>query len=176
MLLGVAWLLPPEGLLPAGRLTGPAVVVDGDTLRLGEDRVRLAGIDAPELAQACTDAAGASWPCGAEARRQLARLIAARPVACTPEDRDRYGRIVASCRAGDADLAAGIVAAGLAVATDGYGSEERAARAAKRGIWAGSFAQPADWRREQTSENADGGGRPSRIELFVEWLLDGFNR
>ena len=54
-----------------GELSGRAVIVDGDTLRLGGERIRLKGMDAPELAQSCTGADGRSWPCGQQAKAAL---------------------------------------------------------------------------------------------------------
>ncbi len=48
-----------------GTLVGTATAVDGDTLRVGPVGVRLWGIDAPETAQTCLDAVGASYACGA---------------------------------------------------------------------------------------------------------------
>ena len=57
-------------------------------------KIRLHGIDAPELAQHCGDP---PWPCGRAARDRLADLTAGQIVSCAPRDRDRYGRIVARC-------------------------------------------------------------------------------
>jgi endonuclease YncB( thermonuclease family) len=144
---------PTKGVV----LTGTASVTDGDTLRVqdsrhGSVRVRLFGIDAPELDQTCHGPAG-RWDCGKASRQQLETAIAGRRVDCRVEDRDRYGRAVATCSAGTADLNAEMVTKGLAVATPQYTKRyvnaESAARAAGAGIWAGSFQHPAEYRRDK---------------------------
>lgn len=68
------------------------------------------------------------------------------PVACRPEDRDRYDRLLARCSVGDDDLGALLVSEGLAVSSGDYWREEQAARSARLGIWAGGFDRPSDWR------------------------------
>ena len=57
-------------------ISGRADVADGDTLRIGDVRIRLTGLDAPELDQTCTDALGASWGCGRDARGFVAGIVA----------------------------------------------------------------------------------------------------
>ena len=88
------------------QISGVPSVTDGDTLRLGAERIRLHGIDAPESAQSCR-ARGKIWACGEAASRALRERIGRRPVACAEHDRDRYGRIVAVCRVAGADVNAG---------------------------------------------------------------------
>lgn len=127
-------------------LSGRAIASDGDSLRVGDTRVRLLGIDAPELAQDCSRADGSSWPCGREARAEMARLLASGPLVCQSGEKDRFGRSLGTCTVGGTDLAAGIVAAGFAIATEGYGREQGQARSARRGIWQGEFEQPRSWR------------------------------
>ena len=131
-------------------ITGPARIVDGDTLEVRGSRVRLHGIDAPESAQRCRSG-GRTWSCGREATRALSRRIGSRPVACKERDQDRYGRKVAVCRVGDEDVNAWMVAEGWAFAYRKYSmryvAEEMAAKAAKRGVWRGEVVAPWDWRR-----------------------------
>lgn len=135
--------------VPAGLpLTGRATAVDGDTLRLGGDRIRLVGIDAPELEQDCTDASGTSWWCGRVARTRMVELLRGGDIDCRQQGHDRYGRILARCAIGGADLGQSMVRAGLAVADGDYFAEEAEARNDKTGIWAGLFIEPARWRRE----------------------------
>ncbi|SFP58065.1 Endonuclease YncB, thermonuclease family [Mesorhizobium sp. NFR06] len=124
---------------------GTAIVNDGDSMTLAAERIRMRGIDAPEYQQTCQKA-GADYPCGKLARQSLVRLIAGRPVSCSGWQRDRYGRLLGDCRAGDTDLNRAQVQAGWAVAFGDFETEEAAARAAKAGIWAGIFAVPQDWR------------------------------
>ena len=132
-------------------VAGAASVIDGDTLSFADGKVRLAGMDAPERKQTCRRY-GAAYACGDEAIRALRRLIGPYRVRCNATKRDRYGRLVATCSAGViADLGARMVSDGWAVnaaryAPD-YGAEEAAARAARRGLHAGTFVDPAAWRR-----------------------------
>lgn len=133
-------------------LTGPVRVVDGDTIRLGEHRIRLHGIDAPESDQACLDPQGAPWACGDAATERLVELIGDDPVHCTQRDIDRYRRIIGECFADGTNLNAALVAEGLAFAyrrfSLDYAALEDDARAAGRGIWAGTVQAPWDHRRD----------------------------
>nr|WP_281493848.1 thermonuclease family protein [Ancylobacter koreensis] len=127
-------------------MTGSVRVADGDSLEVGGERVRLDGLDAPELHQSC-GAVSKMWPCGERARAVLREIVEAGAVSCRPVDEDRYGRAVAVCTVDGADIGARLVGQGWAVATGlAYRAEERAARAAGRGIWSGPFDMPADWR------------------------------
>jgi len=139
--LAAAWLDTPPS-----PVNGRAQVSDGDSFRLGQDRIRLLGLDAPELNQQCTAADGAQWPCGRVARNRMAELLASGTVTCQPEQNDRYGRLLARCSIGSGDLGATMVGEGLAIAAGDYVSDEKAARDARRGIWAGGFDLPRDWR------------------------------
>jgi len=132
--------------------SGRAFVIDGDTIDVAGARVRLFGIDAPERYQDCQDGDGRDYFCGRVAARALATLIGRRPVICTPVDHDRYEREVATCTAGGRDLSDAMVRAGQAVelaqySRGRYTAAEREARAARRGLWAGAFEMPAEWRR-----------------------------
>lgn len=136
----------------APRLTGPVRIVDGDTIRLGEHRIRLHGIDAPESDQACLDPQGAPWACGDAATERLAEMIGDDPVHCSERDIDRYQRIIGECFADRTNLNAALVAEGLAFAYRRYSRDyallEDEARAAGRGIWAGTVQAPWDHRRD----------------------------
>jgi len=100
----------------------------------------------------CRDAQGQNYRCGQCAAAALANHIAGGTVSCRALDKDRYGRTVAICYLGSEDLEAWLVSEGWAFAYRRYGldyvRQEDAARAAKRGLWAGSFIWPWDWRRE----------------------------
>jgi endonuclease YncB( thermonuclease family) len=131
---------------PAGTLR----VIDGDTVTVGGETVRLFGIDAPEAEQTCTTGAGDPWPCGEWAAAEVAARYDGARVTCERLDTDRYGRIVARCHEGATDIAEAIVAAGLALAYRDYSWDydlaEKSARVAGAGLWSGSFETPADWR------------------------------
>lgn len=146
-----------DDLFAPHSFTGAARVVDGDSLEIGTQRVRLYGIDAPELAQHCTGADGRDYGCGREARERLAAVIAGRAVSCRREGRDRFRRVLARCQAGDAELGSAMVRQGWAVAYagadgDGHRGLERAAQRARLGLWAGRFERPEEWRKLQRQE------------------------
>jgi endonuclease YncB( thermonuclease family) len=132
-----------------GELSGTASVIDGDTIEVDGEHVRLHGIDAPEANQTC-DLDGTAWRCGQASANALALHIGRHPVICSPRTRDRYGRVVAACGLGGADIAAWMAREGWALAyrryTDEYVADERAARAARRGIWRSTFVPPWEWR------------------------------
>ncbi|MBB3770057.1 endonuclease YncB(thermonuclease family) [Angulomicrobium tetraedrale] len=133
-----------ERLVPP--LTGSVRVADGDSLEVAGERVRLGGIDAPELHQSC-GRAGEIWPCGEKAKAALVALLKGGNVSCRPVDEDRYARAVSVCEVEGQDIAARLVEQGWAVATGlSYRREQSAARNAGRGIWSGPFDLPADWR------------------------------
>lgn len=134
-------------------LQGAARASDGDSFRLGDERVRLLGIDAPELGQTCRDEEGRDWPCGQAARDRMASLLQGGPVDCRPEEHDQYGRLLSTCTVAGQDLAMAMVSEGLAISADDYKREERAAQAARRGIWQGGFDLPRDWRRDHAQRN-----------------------
>jgi endonuclease YncB( thermonuclease family) len=129
------------------------VSVDGDTIRAANGaEYRLFGIDAPELAQTCTEANGKTWLCGRAAKAKLTTLIKGGNVTCESRATDRFGRIVSVCSAqGVPDLGEAMVRDGYAIDLGGaagnpYRDAEAEAQTAKRGIWRGTFERPSDWR------------------------------
>jgi endonuclease YncB( thermonuclease family) len=154
LLLSVA-LGAANGALSQERIAGRAKIIDGDSFEIGSAGVRLFGVDAPEGRQPCTRSNGSSWRCGDAAAAELRRLVGSREVACVRRDTDDYGRVVGVCRVGSLDLGAAMVRAGLAVAyrrySDDYVDEEREAQAARRGLWAGEFVMPEEYRRDERS-------------------------
>jgi endonuclease YncB( thermonuclease family) len=145
--MSVAVVQVPAGARPAaGRIAGVARVVDGDTITVGETRVRLEGIDAPEAGQTCGRKWFGSWSCGSAATAALARLVEGRPVSCEPRGLDKYGRVLGVCFADSRDINAEMVRQGHAWAfvkySQSYVREEAQARVQGLGIWQGE-AQPA---------------------------------
>lgn len=150
-LLLVAALAADRWLIgPLTEISGPAVVNDGDTLSIAGERFRLDGVDAPEQEQTCTGKDGKEWRCGREAARQLRGFVAGKDVRCRARATDRFGRGVAVCElANGVSLNSWLVRHGWAVATgfEGtYEDEQADAKAAGRGIWAGTFENPRAWR------------------------------
>ena len=151
----LAWLL---ALLALGATPARAdQVLDGDTLEIEGQRMRLFGIDAFELEQTCLDSGGQPWRCGAAAQAALAELIQDQAVSCTVLEEDQAQGYVAQCRVRDeVDLGGYMVEAGLALVPpdqpDGYPDEQAAARAARKGVWAGTFTAPWDWREGEPDD------------------------
>lgn len=149
-----AWQSTPSAMAPGAPLLA-VQAVDGDTLRSASQRIRLAGIDAPELSQTCRDGQGRAWQCGTAARGRLASIVARGGVACRSQGQDRYGRMLATCSAaGIADIGDAMVRDGYAVNyaryTSDYAGAEREARSARRGLWQGDFDNPEEWRHART--------------------------
>ena len=140
-----------------GPLTGLARIIDGDTLDLGETRIRLRGIDALESDQRCTRRGGGSYDCGKQARDALVGLIGGADVTCVPDGSETYGRVVATCSVprrngnGSLDLNGAMVRTGFAFdcprfSKGAYAGEEAAAKAARSGAWSGRFEYPWEFR------------------------------
>jgi endonuclease YncB( thermonuclease family) len=141
-----AWVASAHDNPGNAAILGPARVVDGDTIVVGEVRVRLEGIDAPEAGQTCGLQLGGTWPCGAEATRALAALVGRHEVMCEPRGLDKYGRTLGVCFVERQDINASMVREGHAWAftkySTSYVAEEAQARARRVGIWQGE-AMPA---------------------------------
>jgi endonuclease YncB( thermonuclease family) len=154
LLLAVALVMQHFGVNLATH-EGRAVAIDGDSLRLNNVELRLKGIDAPEYRQTCRDQNGKDYPCGRLARRALAALVQEHDVACAETGKDRYGRGLALCRIRDhnIDIAAEMVRQGMAVAFGDFDALESEAKSARRGIWAGSFERPVEWRKRHPRED-----------------------
>lgn len=128
-------------------MAGQASIIDGDTLEIHGTRIRLWGIDAPESSQLCRGEDSLQYRCGAKAANDLDAFIARRPVNCLPISLDQYGRTVATCSVGGADLGDWLVRNGLALdwpeySKRKYGAAQREAEQAGRGIWVGSYVEP----------------------------------
>jgi len=154
VVIGGLLLLSPLPVIAAEVIAGPVnKVIDGDTIIVDATRIRLFGIDAPEVKQSC-NARGSLVSCGVQSKEALERKIKSAHVNCAVKSTDMYGRRVAICRleSPPEDLNAWLVAEGHAVAYRRYSHMyvplEDNARRKKKGIWASNFQEPEQWRKE----------------------------
>ncbi len=162
---------PPQPGTGRAPIVGRANILDGDTIEIGGQRIRLWGIDAFEAAQQCNGDRGLV-ACGAQATHELTELIADREVICIYRDIDAYQRIVALCRVGTTDLGAHLVRRGLAIAFTRYAQDyvpdEAVARADRVGAWQGSFTAPANYRAGESDGIAAAQRAPSQGECTIK--------
>lgn len=147
----IGFLLTPSVSALADPIAGQATVIDGDTIEIHGERIRLNGIDAPESGQTCRKADGSPYRCGQVAAFALADWIGRSLVICHPQGEDRYGRTIAACSVRDEDMGRWLVEQGHALAYRRYSQEyvpaEAEAAGRKLGVWQGAFVPPWDWRR-----------------------------
>ena len=133
-------------------IAGTARVIDGDTLAIGTQVIRLSGIDAPENGQDCEDKSGKRYNCGAAAENALKALLQAR-VACTGTDFDGYQRLIAVCSSSGIEINRQMVRTGHALAyrkfSDAYIADEEIAISSRLGVWRGAFENPWDFRAKK---------------------------
>jgi len=148
----------------AENLTGKATLVDGDTIKIGDQVVHLHGIDAPEMDQFCTDKKSKRFNCGHAAMRRLFLYIGVDPLACALRGTREDGSVEANClvksyfrrtengatRGERFDIGLEMVLTGHAFAdpkdAERYREAEGLAKRKKMGFWAGTFDYPWEWR------------------------------
>lgn len=128
------------GATRAAEINGPARVIDGHTLEVAGQRLRLFGIEAPPLEKDC-QWPGKVIPCGRISRTALMDLVVATDVVCRPRGDKSADARVAVCWADGFDIGANMVHTGWARAqrlqSTGYAAIEEKARKARRGLWRG---------------------------------------
>jgi endonuclease YncB( thermonuclease family) len=168
LLTAAVALAAPPAFAADGRLASPitgdaktASVFDGDSFTLDGKTIDLAGIDAPELGQVCRHHSEREGRCGLMAAYELRKRLQLepRPLRCWPQGADRDGAIVATCAAGEDDVAVQLLDAGYAFALPDaqidYRLAQEKARTAGLGLWAGGAVTPPwAWRADRGSVGA----------------------
>lgn len=129
-----------------------AIVFDGDSLDFSGLHIQLAGIDAPELGQICGPERDEKARCGLTAAYELRKRLQLdpRPLRCWPQGKPANGTVIATCAAGEEDLALVLLESGYAWALPDaqidYRLAEEKAREARLGLWSADSEKPAEWR------------------------------
>ncbi len=133
-------------------IEGKAIIIDGDTIHIGKNKIRLHGIDAPETNQTCT-INNEIWNCGIESTIALEKFVLEKKVYCEIIDVDRYKRFVGICFANKININQYMVQNGWAIAYRYYSSDyindENIAKNNIAGIWQGKFQDPYLFRKQQ---------------------------
>jgi len=136
----------------SAEIEGVPSIIDGDTLSIGGKKIRIHGIDAPEINQECQYPGGV-YLCGRFATEAIYKILLSKAVSCEQRDVDKYKRIVAVCWSGGLDVGAEMVRQGWARAYVAYSrdylSQEAEAARERRGIWQGWHEAPWDWRKSR---------------------------
>ncbi|MCF2871929.1 thermonuclease family protein [Octadecabacter sp. G9-8] len=156
-------------------VAGVVRVIDGDTFDVGDARVRIHGIDAPEVDQTCTSDQRGEWACGAFVRDEVRRRYQGTTATCQQMDVDRYGRIIGKCFVNGQDVGEAIVNDGLAEAYRRYSMDydlaEKAAQVTGAGLWASEMQAPAAFRAQQRTSSPDSAA-PS-ANCFIKGNISG---
>ena len=147
-LFGIVTLL--DGHDPKS-FSGRVQVADGDSIVMNGERLRLTGIDAPEMSQECSKSSKL-WMCGRASRDALRGFLRGKQLSCKTTGLDRYDRWLAVCVADGQEVNKWMVESGWAVDYGGYGREEGSARRAGKGLWGGEFENPQEWRHANRGE------------------------
>ncbi len=128
------------------------IVTDGDTIRIGDERIRFSGIDAPEIKQTCIYQE-IEFKCGEFSKNLLIEKILNQQVSCIRESTDQYGRTLAECFVGKESLSSYLVREGYAFAyrkySDKFIPDEAYAQSKGNGMWSMNFMFPWDFRKSQ---------------------------
>ena len=125
-------------------------VVDGDTIKLGDVKIRFSGIDAPEINQTCVASEG-KVACGKISKDILLTKVTNNKISCTDEGKDFYGRVLGECFVNGESLSRYLVREGFAFAyrkySDKFISDEEYAKSNRLGMWSMKFQFPWDYRK-----------------------------
>ena len=148
--------------LNSAEIYGVPKIIDGDTVYINTKKIRLEGIDAPEIKQKCKKPFlkissiigfefSKNYSCGVIAKKKLIDKISNSKIKCITSSKDRYKRFLATCFKGKINLNKWMVRNGNAVAykrySKDYVKDEAYAKENKLGVWKGSFIMPEKWRK-----------------------------
>ena len=148
--------------LLAEEIIGISKVIDGDTVQIDNFKIRLEGIDAPEMRQKCkreflkiSSTIGfifyKDYNCGEVSKKKLKDKINETEIKCISSSKDRYKRHIATCFKGQTNLNQWMVKNGYAIAYRRYNKkyipDEDFAKENKLGLWKGKFMKPEKWRK-----------------------------
>ena len=146
----------------AEEISGIPKVVDGDTVHIDNYKLRLEGIDAPEMRQLCKKESFKisfligltfykDYSCGRVSKEKLITKIDTTEIKCISSSKDRYKRYIATCYKGKTNLNQWMVRNGFAIAYRRYSKkyvpDEEFAKENKLGLWQGKFMEPEKWRK-----------------------------
>ena len=142
-------------------IEGKALVIDGDTIKIKNNKIRLSGIDAPETNQSCKKiflsiqflSFNKKYPCGKISTKKLKKLLKNELILCKIENVDRYKRKLATCYKNKLNINSWLVRNGHALAYVRYSKkyilQEKEAARDKLGLWQGTFEKPWNWRKNE---------------------------
>ena len=148
--------------LYGAEIYGIPKIIDGDTVHINTKKIRLEGIDAPEIKQKCKKPFlkvsaiigfefNKNYSCGVVAKMKLIGKINNSKIKCISASKDRYKRYLATCYKDKINLNKWMVRSGNAVAYKRYSKDyvrdEEYAKENKLGMWQGSFLIPEKWRK-----------------------------
>ena len=133
--------------------SGKAFIIDGDTLKINGTKIRLVGVDAPEISQKCKTH-GHVENCGEIVKLRLVQATSNKDTVCYSHGKDFYGRVLAECYIEDININKWLLREGLAVyyySKDfkSYKILETLAKEEKVGLWDSEFQNPKDYRKQQ---------------------------
>ena len=145
--------------IQASEIMGFPKVVDGDTIHIKSYKIRLEGIDAPEMKQKCKRpylqimffTFQKDYYCGQISKKKLVQKIGNKSVKCILLGKDRYKRYLGKCLKDKINLNRWMVRNGYAIAYRKYSKlyvlDENFAKEEKLGMWKGTFIKPEKWRK-----------------------------
>ncbi len=144
----------------AEELTGPATVIDGRTLEIQGQQVRLFGLDVPDRDQPCySPKERIPNRCGVTAVEKIKRMVREQTLRCEGDQRDEEGRLIAICYSDRVEVNEQMVLLGLAISDPAQGKRyQRMENIAKRlndGLWRNRFIMPWEWRKGRHLPNYD---------------------